>query len=215
MATSQVKGLDAKQRILIATIEVIKIGGMRGVRHRAVAAMAEVSLGSTTYHFKNIDDLICSTFEYWHKNLDIGKNPHFKSISHDVLDATIQDIGPQELAGQIFEDAERYLRGQIFDHSDDRRVELAFHNEALRNPSLSRLLQQSWKKEIQRICKLYQMMGTSYAQEDAEITFALVLQLEKKAILLQDQQELEDEFKKMRLILKRHIYLMVGASLEP
>lgn len=38
---------------------------MRGVTHRGVASLAEISLGSTSYHFKNIDDLILSAFKYF------------------------------------------------------------------------------------------------------------------------------------------------------
>jgi AcrR family transcriptional regulator len=212
VSTNKPSTLDAKKRILIATINVIKTHGMRGVRHRAVAAEAGVSLGSTTYHFKDIEDLISSTFIYWHKQLDVGKNPHFISIEADVMAFSEQDISPQVLAEKLYQDGEVYLRNQIFDNSDDRRIELAFHNEALRNLQLSLLLRKSWQQEVDRICSLYQAIGTNSPVEDAEITFALVLQLEKKAMLIEDADELEAEFIKMKKILKRYIYLVAGAD---
>lgn len=211
MSTNQKIKTDAKQRILLATLEVIKKSGMRGVRHRAVATQAGVSLGSTTYHFKNIEDLISSTFIYWHEKIDVGKNPHFVSLEQDVENFTKQNISPEKLAERLYQDSEVYLRNQIFDSFDDRRIELAFHNEALRSPKLSQLLLCSWQKEVSRIVKLYQAIGNESPQEDAEMTFALILQLEKKAMLVQSKSELEFEFKKMRAIFKRHIYLMVGA----
>jgi len=173
-----------------------------------------VSLGSTTYHFKSIEDLISSTFIFWHKKIDVGKNPHFMSLEQDVEHFSKQSISPQELAEQLYKDGEIYLRNQIFDNSDDRRIELAFHNEALRNPQLSSLLRQSWQKEVDRIAHLYKIMGTDFPVEDAEITFALVLQLEKKAMLIEDMEQLEIEFSKMKIILKRLIYLVAGASIE-
>ena len=204
--------IDAKQRILLATLEVIRTSGMRGVRHRAVAAQAGVSLGSTTYHFKSIEDLISSTFIYWHGTIDVGKNPHFVSLEQDVEYFSKQNISPEKLAEQLYKDGEVYLRNQIFDNSDDRRIELAFHNEALRSPKLSQLLLCSWQKEVNRICELYQAIGDGSPPAAAAMTFALVLQLEKKAMLIQDKAELELEFQKMKIILKRHIYLVIGAD---
>ncbi len=214
MSDTQKTKFDAKQRILLATLEVIKEKGMRGVRHRAVAAQAGVSLGSTTYHFKSIEDLISSTFIFWYKKIDVGKNPHFMSLEQDVKHFSKQDVSPKKLAEQLYEDGEIYLRNQIFDSSDDRRIELAFHNEALRNSQLSALLRQSWQEEVDRITSLYKIIGTDFPVEDAEVTFALVLQLEKKAMLIDDMEALEIEFSKMKKILKRYIYLVAGASLD-
>lgn len=214
MTVSQKTKLDVKHRILLATLEVIKVHGMRGVRHRAVAAQAGVSLGSTTYHFKSIEDLISSTFVYWHEQLDIGKNPYFVTLAQDVEQLSQQEINPQQLAKQLYTDGEVYLRNQIFDNSDDRRIELAFHNEALRSAKLSKLLLSSWHKETDRIFNLYQALETDSPQEDAEMTFALILQLEKKAMLIQDKDDIELEFNKMKLILKRHIYLVIGAEFK-
>jgi DNA-binding transcriptional regulator YbjK len=185
---------------------------MRGVRHRAVAAQAGVSLGSTTYHFKDIEDLISSTFIYWHKQIDLSNNPHFVTLEQDVVDFSKQKVSPQALAEQLYKDGELYLRNQIFDNSADRRIELAFHNEALRSPKLSELLLCSWQDEINRIYELFQALGAEAPRESAEITFALVLQLEKKAMLIQDEKALALEFDKMKIILKRHIYLVIGAD---
>lgn len=212
MPDAQKIKIDAKQKILLATLEVIRTKGMRGVRHRAVATQAGVSLGSTTYHFKSIEDLISSTFIYWHEKIDVGKNPHFMSIEKEVAHFTTKQISPKELALQLYKDGENYLRNQIFDNSDDRRIELAFHNEALRSPKLSSLLLCIWQKEINRIFELYQAIGTKAPLENAEVTFALVLQLEKKAMLIPNKTELELEFEKMKTVLKHHIYLVLGVD---
>tara|TARA_R110002167_G_scaffold91458_1_gene246058 strand:+ start:115708 stop:116352 length:645 start_codon:yes stop_codon:yes gene_type:complete len=210
MLDTQKDKINAKERILLATLEVIKKSGMRGVRHRAVAAVAGVSLGSTTYHFNSIEDLISSTFVYWHKQIDVGKNPYFVSIEKDVALFSNQSFSPKELAKRLYSDGEIYLRNQIFDHSDDRKIELAFHNEALRSAKLSTLLLCSWQEEVDRIFRLYKAIGTPAAKENAEVTFALILQLEKKAMLIHDKAELELAFEKLKLILKQHIYLVVG-----
>jgi len=47
-----------RERIAQAAIAVVAERGVEGVTHRAVAAAAGVPLGSTTYHFATLDDLL-------------------------------------------------------------------------------------------------------------------------------------------------------------
>ena len=51
-----------RQAILDAAMRIVVREGVRAVRHRAVAAEAQVPLSATTYYFKDIDDLITDTF---------------------------------------------------------------------------------------------------------------------------------------------------------
>ncbi|WP_156724217.1 TetR/AcrR family transcriptional regulator [Streptomyces apocyni] len=49
---------ERRQRLIDAAIRVVGRKGIAGLSHRSVAAEADVPLGSTTYHFKNLDDLM-------------------------------------------------------------------------------------------------------------------------------------------------------------
>lgn len=49
---------ERRQRIIDAAIRVVGAKGIAGLSHRTVAAEADVPLGSTTYHFKTLDDLM-------------------------------------------------------------------------------------------------------------------------------------------------------------
>ncbi|MES4892491.1 TetR family transcriptional regulator [Streptomyces sp. NPDC096012] len=49
---------DRRQRIIDAAIRVAGREGIAGLSHRSVAAEADVPLGSTTYHFATLDDLL-------------------------------------------------------------------------------------------------------------------------------------------------------------
>lgn len=49
---------DRRQRIIDAAIRVVGRAGIAGLSHRTVAAEADVPLGSTTYHFATLDDLL-------------------------------------------------------------------------------------------------------------------------------------------------------------
>lgn len=47
-------------RIALAALEVVADKGVEGLTHRAVAAWADIPLGSTTYHFATLDDLLAA-----------------------------------------------------------------------------------------------------------------------------------------------------------
>ncbi|MEU9291916.1 TetR family transcriptional regulator [Streptomyces sp. NPDC048275] len=49
---------ERRQRIIDAAIRVVGEKGIAGLSHRSVAAEADVPLGSTTYHFKTLDELM-------------------------------------------------------------------------------------------------------------------------------------------------------------
>jgi DNA-binding transcriptional regulator YbjK len=49
---------DRRRRIIDAAIRVVGAKGIAGLSHRSVAAEADVPLGSTTYHFKTLDELM-------------------------------------------------------------------------------------------------------------------------------------------------------------
>ncbi|MFF3349627.1 TetR/AcrR family transcriptional regulator [Streptomyces sp. NPDC002779] len=51
-----------RERILAATLDLIADEGVAGVSHRKIAARAGVPLGSMTYHFSGMDDLLREAF---------------------------------------------------------------------------------------------------------------------------------------------------------
>lgn len=54
---------DRRDRILDAALDVIADVGVAGTTHRRIAARADVPLGSMTYHFKDMDDILRGAFE--------------------------------------------------------------------------------------------------------------------------------------------------------
>jgi DNA-binding transcriptional regulator YbjK len=53
---------DRRARIIAAALDVIAEHGVAGTTHRRVAAAADVPLGSMTYHFTGLDDLLTAAF---------------------------------------------------------------------------------------------------------------------------------------------------------
>lgn len=54
---------DRRQRIVDAALDVIAEHGVAGTTHRRVAAAADVPLGSMTYYFTGLDDLLHQAFD--------------------------------------------------------------------------------------------------------------------------------------------------------
>ena len=57
------RGQERRDEIARAVIDVVAEHGVRGLTHRKVAEAAGVPLGSTTYHFETLDDLIMAGLE--------------------------------------------------------------------------------------------------------------------------------------------------------
>jgi len=53
-----IKDTERRERIARAAIRVVAESGVEGLTHRAVATAADVPLGSTTYYFDSLDDLL-------------------------------------------------------------------------------------------------------------------------------------------------------------
>lgn len=58
------KGPARRQSIARAAVRILRVSGIEGLTHRAVAAEAQVSQGSTTYYFTSRNDLLNAAIEY-------------------------------------------------------------------------------------------------------------------------------------------------------
>jgi len=83
-----------RRTILEAAIRIIGEGGPDAITHRAVAARAQVPLGSITYYFENRDRLIVEAFRHLMAETRLwlaalageGKSPRRKLNLQDVID---------------------------------------------------------------------------------------------------------------------------------
>ncbi|GAA3382605.1 TetR family transcriptional regulator [Streptomyces racemochromogenes] len=107
---------DRRQRIIDAAIRVVGAKGIAGLSHRSAAAEADVPLGSTTYHFKTLDDLLVAAL---------------RQASEAYAPALVLREG-EDLAGALAR-----LLGEALE-ADRGRVELEYelYLAALRRPAL-------------------------------------------------------------------------------
>lgn len=69
---SQSKSEVTQERIIRAASEIIRNEGLQACTHRAVALEAGVSLGTTTYQFRSIDDLLMAVMQMAVEEFRIG-----------------------------------------------------------------------------------------------------------------------------------------------
>ncbi|MFF7445167.1 MULTISPECIES: TetR/AcrR family transcriptional regulator [unclassified Streptomyces] len=123
---------ERRQRIIDAAIRVVGRQGLAGLSHRSAAAEADVPLGSTTYHFKTLDELMVAALRQ--------ANEGFAKViaSRGGLEDPDADLAA-ELAGWLGE----WLAG------DRTGVELEYelYLAALRRPAL-RPVAAEWAEDL-------------------------------------------------------------------
>lgn len=111
---------DRRQRIIDAAIAVVGERGIAGLSHRAVAAAADVPLGSTTYHFATLDDLLVAAlrqsnvvclddFARWVDGIDPAA-PLAEKVARLVEDTLTGDRRRMELEYELYLAALRLRR---------------------------------------------------------------------------------------------------------
>lgn len=123
---------ERRQRIIDAAIRVVGEKGIAGLSHRSVAAEADVPLGSTTYHFTTLDELMVAALHQ--------ANEGFAKViaARGGLEDPSTDLA-EELAGWMGE----WLAG------DRTGVELEYelYLAALRRPALRPVADQ-WARDL-------------------------------------------------------------------
>ncbi|OON74737.1 TetR/AcrR family transcriptional regulator [Streptomyces tsukubensis] len=124
---------DRRQRIIDAAIRVVGRSGIAGLSHRTVAAEADVPLGSTTYHFKTLDELLVAALRQ--------SNQGFEKV---VADRGRLDDPSTDLAAAIAALTGEWLGG------DRTGVELEYelYLAALRRPVL-RPVAAEWCRQLE------------------------------------------------------------------
>lgn len=112
---------ERRQRIIDAAIRVVGAKGIAGLSHRSAAAEADVPLGSTTYHFATLDELLVAALRQ--------ANEGFAKVvrSRGALEDPSADLAG-ELAGLLGE----WLAGE----RTGVELEYELYLAALRRPAL-------------------------------------------------------------------------------
>ncbi len=206
------RGEETRSRINRATLQIIKRDGMRGVRHRAVAKEAGVPLGATTYHFKNIDDLIVSAFSYWRAQPAEGSNPYVQQIL-GFLESRAPEMlkapaGRVALAREIYKFTVDYEVDQIENCRDSCIVQLAFYHESIHIKELQQQVFDYWQIEVDNLIVAFTALASPDPEAEARICQSLFHQLEREAMMKGGDYDRD----KLKATLHRYVCHVVGVE---
>jgi TetR/AcrR family transcriptional regulator, regulator of biofilm formation and stress response len=75
------KGEQCRLILLDAALRVIAKGGVEAVTHRSVAAEAEVSRGTTTYHFESRNEIVLCAFRHYIGTVNARLSTNFEALT--------------------------------------------------------------------------------------------------------------------------------------
>lgn len=207
------RGEKRRLAILEAVLRLIARDGVRGVRHRAVAAEAGVPLAATTYYFKDLTGLVTDAFLLFAER---ARAPVavFQERSLALLEAAMQEEPADPEAGErlvsaLTELSIEYLRSHTADR-DSRLIERAFDDEAMRNPRLAEAVRRADAARRESIRALLAKVGTQRPAAEAQLVDALYLRLEFLAML---EPEEGLDWSEARAAIEQLARLLLGPSL--
>ncbi len=130
---------DRASRIVDATIEVIAEHGVAGTTHRVIAAAADVPLGSLTYHFSGLDDLLARAFTRHAERMADDYEARFAAVG-----STAEFV--EAVTGLVHADADADER--------DWAVSYELFLAALRNPAL-RTVTEAWMRRSRGVLERF------------------------------------------------------------
>lgn len=178
-------GVKRRAELLNATRKIIATHGVQGVKHRAVAKLAKVPLAATTYYFEDLDALLNDAFlDFYECNfkqlssLEDAGSRILESLSEvKELDETHYQLIRNSLSNAIME----HIKAQV-EQREERIIERAFRNEALRNPSMADLVQRMEKSQLDALAYFFTAIGSTDADSDSRELMAIILFLEHRLI---------------------------------
>ena len=200
-----------RQQILDADMRILIRDGVRAVRHRAVAAEAQVPLSATTYYFKDIDDLLTDAFaQYVERSAAYMAKlwTHTEALLRDML---ARNDGSAEARARLADEIARmtvdYVRHQLQTRRDQLIAEHAFRLEALINPRLAPLVTAHQQILLQGSAQFLEVMGSAQPLVDAQVLTGIIGRMEYQGLLEGPRPDADDE---MLAIVTRQMHLVLG-----
>ncbi len=201
-----------RQDILDAAMRIVVRDGVRGVRHRAVAAEAGVPLSATTYYFKDIDDLLTDTFAQYVERSAAYMAKLWGNTEGMLREMVAYGDGSVASRTQLADDIARmiadYIQRQLHNRREYLMAEQAFRQEALLNPRLAVLVRSHQQILLQGAYQFVQVLGTKEPQQDAKVLTAIIGRMEYQGLLNDAEAQSEPD---MLRTLSRYMHLVLAS----
>ncbi|MEW5808217.1 MAG: TetR family transcriptional regulator [Actinomycetota bacterium] len=168
-----------------AALEIVRESGVKSVTHRKVCSRAGVALGSSTYHYENLDALILDAFAHYVETVSVKYEDYFSRVTCDeeLIDAMLRvttilttDVGNAILDWELLAEAGREQAYRELAQRWSHRARSAI--EAYVSKRTAFMLETIWDgTTIQRV-----LNGTQLSDADLRdlIGAALALDTERK-----------------------------------
>ncbi|HFS3384724.1 TPA: DNA-binding transcriptional regulator RcdA [Escherichia coli] len=145
-----------REKIIQATLEAVKLYGIHAVTHRKIATLAGVPLGSMTYYFSGIDELLLEAFSSFTEIMSRQYQAFFSDVSDapGACQAITDMISCQAITDMIYS-------SQV---ATPDNMELMYQLYALasRKPLLKTVMQ-NWMQRSQQTLEQWFEPGTARA----------------------------------------------------
>lgn len=202
-----------RQLILDAAMRIVVRDGVRGVRHRAVAAEAGVPLSATTYYFKDIEDLLTDTFAQYVERSAAYMAKLWANTEVVLRQLLAQGDGSAQSRARLADEVARmtadYVSRQLLNRRDFMMAEQAFRQEALLCPRLAELVRAHEQILLHGTRQLLQVVGSQQPEQDAQMLTAIIEQMEYQGLLRGADAQADGQ---MLAMLTRYLHLVLASA---
>jgi DNA-binding transcriptional regulator YbjK len=179
----QARGDERRLHILRAAWQVIINDGIRGVRHRAVAEVAEVPLASTTYYFKDIQSLIDESMQLFAEETFQRFTEPFWAQAESKF-ASLKAAKNRQILEQGFIDlGVDYIQGRLADHRDQLVLEYAFWHAAVNNIALRDAVGQLLRRSVALMKPWFEALELTDPEQASRCMLATVRRIEYEGLI--------------------------------
>ena len=142
-----------------AALQIVRESGVKSVTHRKVCSYAGVALGSSTYHYEKLDNLLLDAFAHYVETVSAGYETHFEGVTSDddlieavlgLVDIMTTDMGNAILEWELLAEAGRQEAYRLLGEKWSKRARSAV--EQYVSPATAHMIEVIWDgATIQRV----------------------------------------------------------------
>ena len=180
--TRRAKGEQTRTLILESTLKLIAEQGYRAVTHRAVAKQAGINHSLTTYYFKDLQELIAASFQYFVEKSETEIDTTWQEVFDYLAQFSSQQLKKKSVRETISEHLAEvstdYILRQIDKKSEGLIVEMTFLFDPHIDPEMGDLARQAHNKRLEGFAELCRQLGSLNPELAAKLGLGTLQRLE-------------------------------------
>lgn len=178
------RGENTRRQIFDATIEVIASQGLQAVTHRAVARQAGINLSLTTYHFKDLNELIYQSLVHFTERGRPELEKQLGRLSHSLEDfAPLGDgASRSQVIQRLAQAISAYIWQQVEHNAAGLQVEMTLLFGLHQDRAMRELAHKHHQYLLGLIVDFLQPFQLPQPQRDARLILATLQSLEYEAV---------------------------------